>query len=457
MNRFLQRLAGVALLATALGAHAQSEMVSGLAGRLAKNVATQSVTVTANQTAAITAQGAISQYLSKPGVTGQSIYTGICAGCTSFDNHQSVLTVPVGSTVTTLSGYGSYINDLAAGGTNGNPVNYFSVATCSGTNASCWGQNPVLMDNTTYALSSVTGVKLIGAEYDFDVTSTSTTVQGPNLLGSSLAQPAYAAGFTVGSLSVQSPGLAKWTNAFVTGNGVAATAANWGAAAASGTNIASQPVLQTYFDASGTARAWQTQVGTNGNLTLTDTGSGHQFQTNSGFIAKAASGSGSVTVDNSATGNQSVTLYNDNGTNKWQVGKDASNAFFAYDNAAGAYVWSMSTGGALTVTPQVALAKAEIDKGYGYATPTSGATLTMTATQQTEIVHATATLASLTITLPACATDGQIARFSADVAITALTVNATSGSVAAAPTTLAAGAGHGYLCHAANTTWEPLY
>lgn len=306
-------------------------------------------------TSAITSGGALNQTLSKSGPTGQSIYTGICGGCTSFDGLQSTLTIPSGTTVTTSTGIGSYINNQNGTGTptSGNGVNFFSVQTCAVNNANCWSLNNVLIDNTTYATSSVTGVKLIAYEQDFDVTSPNTIVQGPNLLGSSLVQPSSAVGFSVGSLSTQSPGLAKWTLAFSTANGAATTAANWGALSTSGSNIASQPVLQTYFDGSGTVRAWTTQVLTNGNLTLTDGGNGHQFQTNSGLISKVLSGAGSVTVDNAGS-QQSLLLLNDNGANKWQVGKLANNNFFLYDNAASAFVMQMPSAGTLTISPVTA-------------------------------------------------------------------------------------------------------
>ncbi|MEB2554049.1 hypothetical protein [Burkholderia cenocepacia] len=362
--------------------------------------------LTGSYTAAITTGGAMAQYLSKSGTTGQNIYTGICAGCTSFDAHQSTLTVPSGSTVTTMTGYGSYINNQNGTGTpnSGNGVNYFSVATCGVNNANCWGGNYVLIDNTTYAVSSVTGVKLVGTEYDFTATSTGTTVQGISLLGSSLAQPTSANGFTVGSLSVQNPTIAKWTYGFITQNGVATNAANFGAVSTSGTNVASQPVLQTYFDASGTARSWTYQVAANGSLTLSDSGSGHNLQTNSGFIAKAPSGNGSVTVDTSVASQQSVSLFNDNGTNKYQVGKGTSNDFFAYDTAASRFIWDMPTGGTLAITPATTFAAGVAVTGAISATTTGAMPLygtTGTGINAPHMVQGTATLSSgaATVTL----------------------------------------------------------
>lgn len=326
--------------------------------------------LTGSVTAAITSGGTLSNFLSKSGVTGQSIYTGICAGCTSYDTNQSTLTIPSGSTVTTMTGYGSYLNNLAAGGASGNGVNFFSVATCGATNSNCWGSNNVLIDNTTYATSSVTGVKLIGTEYDFDVTSTSTTVQGPTVTGSSLAQPTGADGFKVSSLSTQSPGLALWKNSFVSVDGVSQRAFYIGASATSGANQASQPVTYNYFDSGSVERAWTQQAGTNGNLQFSDNGSGHQIQVNSNVLAKPPSGTGAFTADTSAASQQAVTLYNDQGANKYQLGKGASNDFFAYDNAASRFIWDMPTGGTLAITPATSFAAGVTVTGAISATTT---------------------------------------------------------------------------------------
>lgn len=101
----------------------------------------------------------------------------------------------------------------------------------------------------------------------------------------------------------------------------------------------------------------------------------------------------------------------------------------------------------------------EVDASYAYSAPMTGATVTMTAGTETAVIAPAGTLAALTVALPACTSgyDGSIARYSSTQTITALTVNATSGTVSNAPTTLAAGAGHADLCRGSNTTWYPLY
>lgn len=108
----------------------------------------------------------------------------------------------------------------------------------------------------------------------------------------------------------------------------------------------------------------------------------------------------------------------------------------------------------------VSHAQQEIDKSYSYtASPASGATVTMATGTETAVIAPSATLATLSIVLPACtvAYDGSIARYTSSAAITALTVTATSGSVSNPPTSLTAGVGNGYICRGGNTTWYRLY
>ncbi|VWD09242.1 gp48 [Burkholderia lata] len=119
---------------------------------------------------------------------------------------------------------------------------------------------------------------------------------------------------------------------------------------------------------------------------------------------------------------------------------------------------ALNVGGAISGT-SITNSQQQVDKAYAYSRPSSGATVTIASGTQTALIDPAATLAALTITLPSCSSsyDGSIARFSSTQAITALTLGAASGTVAAPATALAAGAGHGYLCRGANTTWYPLY
>jgi len=101
----------------------------------------------------------------------------------------------------------------------------------------------------------------------------------------------------------------------------------------------------------------------------------------------------------------------------------------------------------------------EVDKSYTFTIPTTGQTITLATGTETAIIAPAGTLAALTVTLPGCTAgyDGSIARFSSSQIITTLTVNATSGSVADAPASLAVGGGGGYICRGSTTTWYRLY
>lgn len=79
------------------------------------------------------------------------------------------------------------------------------------------------------------------------------------------------------------------------------------------------------------------------------------FSVASSISAKPVSGTSSLTLDNAGS-QQSVVLFNDNGSNKWQLGQNINDHFFAYDTSANKYVWDMPSGGPLTVTPTVAVA-----------------------------------------------------------------------------------------------------
>lgn len=99
----------------------------------------------------------------------------------------------------------------------------------------------------------------------------------------------------------------------------------------------------------------------------------------------------------------------------------------------------------------------EVDVSFTFNQPTTGQTVTLATGTETAIIKPAGTLANLTVTLPTCSAgaNGSIARFSSTQVITALTVNATAGSVAAAPSSLAVGGGAKFICRGADTTWYP--
>lgn len=101
----------------------------------------------------------------------------------------------------------------------------------------------------------------------------------------------------------------------------------------------------------------------------------------------------------------------------------------------------------------------ERDTSYSFQQPTTGQTVTMAAGTETLLIAPAGTLANLTITMPGCNAgyDGSLARFVSFQNITALTLNATSGTVTAPNTSLTIGVGHEYICRGVATNWYPLY
>ncbi|WP_446902982.1 hypothetical protein [Burkholderia sp. YIM B11467] len=228
------------------------------------------------------------------------------------------------------------------------------------------------------------------------------------------------------------------------------------------------------------------QILNNGGYAVNATVPDSNIYNYSQYMASNASGNQSANVTSQAfTGNFGVSLFYTpgtqraiqwaaNGVPRWQWFTDGSSepgsgsnggsnmALGAYSDTGtylGTYALFVRATGALTLSGSISHGAQEIDKSYAYSTPATGATVTLASGTGTAIINPSATLATLTITLPGCtsAYDGSIARYSSTQAITALTLGAASGSVAAPATSLAAGAGHGYLCRGANTTWYPLY
>lgn len=103
--------------------------------------------------------------------------------------------------------------------------------------------------------SNQKGIKLIGSEYDIQVTSPHTIVQGLGIMGTSVSQPANADGITVDHLDVNRPGKIKWTHSFVTTDGSTNIAFLAGAAEATGANVNGTPNYLNYIDSTGTVRA----------------------------------------------------------------------------------------------------------------------------------------------------------------------------------------------------------
>jgi hypothetical protein len=93
--------------------------------------------------------------------------------------------------------------------------------------------------------------------------------------------------------------------------------------------------------------------------------------------------------------------------------------------------------------------------GVVKTTPLTGATVTFAATQRTALVVPAGTLATLTVTLPACASanNGDERWIITSQIITALTVSAAAGSVVSPPAVTTAGGHYMFHCYGADTAW----
>ena len=108
---------------------------------------------------------------------------------------------------------------------------------------------------------------------------------------------------------------------------------------------------------------------------------------------------------------------------------------------------TLAVTGATTLTGAVTHTSAEIDGSVALISPTTGQTVTMAAGTQRQIINPAGTLAALTVKLPPSPVNGQIAGFSSNTAITALTVQDSTGggAVLNPPTTLAAGGAYRWV------------
>ncbi len=151
-------------------------------------------------------------------------------------------------------------NDRAGGaGRTGNAVALFGAAVVNADRATAWGTNLILSDHPdNRAVQAGEGRALVGAEYDFSAYSPRTIVQGVSLLGSSAVQPASAVALTVGELSVQRPGAARWTAGLVVEDGVVGAdrpAVLIGARERTGAGVGGQLLQFGWRDAAGAAQA----------------------------------------------------------------------------------------------------------------------------------------------------------------------------------------------------------
>lgn len=100
------------------------------------------------------------------------------------------------------------------------------------------------------------------------------------------------------------------------------------------------------------------------------------------------------------------------------------------------------------------LGKSVPDGGIQTATPTTGASITIGDSISSLILKHTATIATLTITLPASPVNGQIVSVSSRSTVTTLTLNANTGQTRyGQPTTISATTPVSFIYETATLSW----
>ena len=185
--------------------------------------------------------------------SGYDVYNAAFPSVTNFDVFQSVIEVKAGSTAENVTAVAGYVwqSDTSPS----NAVCLFGNGAVVANSGSCWGINTLLTDNSSRVVGALTGITLIGAELDFNVMNTATTLIGISVGGNSLSQPTNPQAFIVNSLGT---GI-KWKTGFSTIDGAVdsttGAAVKVGADAAAGANIPSQRILLGWRDGSSNAQA----------------------------------------------------------------------------------------------------------------------------------------------------------------------------------------------------------
>lgn len=296
-------LAGNASAATVTGNGVTSPL-SLWTGYLAGAVNPNPMVLTGPSTAAIIADAAqLTVKLNNPTLTADHLYACIIsASCGSTvnvgDAIRGIATNTPGSTALITTGLAGYVLNQqaqASGAAVTAALNGLSI--CAVDNSACWGVNTLQSDNLAgLQVSSGVGRSLFN-EFDFNVTSPSTTGGGLMLGGTWLVQPTAG----INGFSVTTPWgacgtgpcapFAKWANGFIVANGAASVGMNIGAAAFTpAASVASMPIVLGYFDASSASQnaTWTaTTFGGAGQMALGGTVETSLFVVNGGYKLSA--------------------------------------------------------------------------------------------------------------------------------------------------------------------------
>ncbi|MCA8115673.1 autotransporter outer membrane beta-barrel domain-containing protein [Burkholderia cepacia] len=456
----LIRSAGVALALLAGVAHAQSttDLLSGLAGRLAASVTTKALT--------LNGQGTITD-------SGR-------AGNDNSPTFGFTVSEALNYTSSYATHYGLIMSTHETSGGTGDRIGIGAVQTCDATltGKSCVGGSSLAVAGGT-AVGNYTGHnpkcllpagltgpagECAGAELDVETHSPVKIKNGLRIADENLAGTATthgsiedaaiaivndsgntAQGFNIGIQFGENP-QGYPNNWPILANGTLIQASNpnvgllWGIDLTGSTAGFGKYAIGLPQNISGNGITWGT-AGTAGNIASTAT-------TNGGAIAFTNAG---ISLNNPSGG----PVLNVGGS----TGSDVVNSGYMTEASLTGFVYCNGSGGRCTATTTLTHAQQEVDKSYVYTSPTNGATLTFGATTETVLIDPAGALSSLTVTLQGCnsGNDALIARFSTTQALSGMTVNAAAGVVANAPNAMSAGQGHAYLCDGARAAWYPLY
>lgn len=208
---------------------------------------------------------------------------------------RSVLNLQSGTTVQHGAAYDAFTYNNVAQGTapsSKNAVGLFVTGVNATNNAASWGINTACADtqtNTNYP--TLTGVKCIGWEADFQVNN-SSIIEGAAFIIQGPGTPAGANGVQV-SAATGAGNNARWTNAFVVDAGSASVGSIYGAAS-SGTsvNAISIPIFFSIRDS----------VGAGHNISI----KGIPFGTDSAIQISDINRANGLILTNAASGNYPV-------------------------------------------------------------------------------------------------------------------------------------------------------
>lgn len=191
------------------------------------------------------------------------------AGAKNYDGMRAVAFAPTDTTINLVNGVSGYVvSDAVTGGVGGFPatVGLFAAGVARGNGAKVWGVNTLLSDTMTGAASAGTG-KSLNNEFDFNISSPTTTVLGLQLAGGSKVQPASAYGVVLQPLDLgvelrdggiirkdpkDAGTVAKWTAFLQSVPGSTNVFAGLAPKDATGNNIKSQDIVMGFYGLTGT-------------------------------------------------------------------------------------------------------------------------------------------------------------------------------------------------------------